>query len=74
MYQHKRGLTCGVVLAAVGYFLVVALCFAGFPRDGEAVRRPPPRVMEFQNRAPSSAPTAMALKLQQKPESLPHGP
>ena len=44
------------------------------PRDGKVVRRPPSRVMEFQDRAPPSALSGKALKLQQKPESLPHGP
>ena len=34
IYQHKRGLTCGDVFVVVRHSLVVALCFAGFPRDG----------------------------------------
>ena len=74
IYQHKHGLTCGVAFVVVRHLLVVALCFAGFPRDGEAVGRQPSHVMEFQDRAPPSALTAIALKLQQKPKSLLHGP
>jgi hypothetical protein len=34
IYQHKRGLTCGDAFVVVRHLLVVALCFAGFPRDG----------------------------------------
>ncbi|MCW3037061.1 MAG: hypothetical protein JWM17_2373 [Actinobacteria bacterium] len=36
IYQHKRSLTCGVVFVVVHHVLVVALRFAGFPRDGSA--------------------------------------
>src|SRR5260370_14729324 len=35
--------------------VVVALCFAGFPRDGKVVRRPPSPVMEFPSTRPDSA-------------------
>ena len=34
IYQHKRGLTCGDAFVVVRHLLVVALRFAGFPRDG----------------------------------------
>jgi hypothetical protein len=34
IYQHKRSLTCGDAFVVVRHELVVALCFAGFPRDG----------------------------------------
>ena len=33
IYQHKRSLTCGNAFIVVRHLLVVALCFAGFPRD-----------------------------------------
>ena len=40
IYQHKRGLTCGDAFVVVRHVLVVALCFAGFPRDGLRPRHP----------------------------------
>ena len=39
--SHKRGVTCGVVFVVVRYVPVVALCFAGFSRDGMRSRRRP---------------------------------
>src|SRR4030088_3538948 len=40
IYQHKRGLTCGDAFVVVRHLLVVALCFAGFPRDGGPTQAP----------------------------------
>ena len=57
IYQHKRSLTCGEAFVVVRHLLVVALCFAGFPRDGTPLVHPlghPPC-----RRPPRQSPKAM---------------